>query len=122
VMTVGGLAPYASAKAGLNQLTRVLASEFAPEVRVNAIIVGQIHTPGATSVVSEELLRQAAANIPLRRLGRDTDIAACALYLASPASEWVTGRTIAVDGGADTPPLRFPLPSLREQVLGEKKG
>jgi len=51
-------------------------------------------------------------------MGQGSDIAACALYLASPASAWVTGRTIAVNGGADAPPLAFPIPSLREQVLG----
>lgn len=119
-MSVGGLSAYGAAKAGLNQLTRLLAAEFAPDVRVNAIIVGQIDTPGAASILSDEIKQRAARNIPMKRLGRDTDVALCALYLASPASAWVTGQAIAVDGGADTPPLAFPLPSLREQVLGAK--
>ena len=87
--------------------------------RVNAIIVGQIHTPGAASVLSEEMLSQAARNVPMQRLGAEDDIAACALYLASPASSWVTGRAIAVDGGADAPPVAFPIPRLRDRVLGE---
>lgn len=117
-MSVGGLSAYGAAKAGLNQLTRLLATEFAPDVRVNAVIVGQIDTPGAASVLSDDVRRRAARNIPMKRLGRDTDIALCVLYLASAASAWVTGQAIAVDGGADTPPLAFPLPSLREQVLG----
>lgn len=117
-MSLAGLSAYGSAKAGLNQLTRMLATEFAPDVRVNAIIVGQIDTPGAASVMGEEVKQRAARNIPMKRLGLDTDIALCALYFASPASAWVTGQAMAVDGGADTPPLAFPVPSLREQVLG----
>lgn len=117
-MSLAGLSAYGSAKAGLNQLTRMLATEFAPDVRVNAIIVGQIDTPGAASVMGEEVKQRAARNIPMKRLGLDTDIALCALYFASPASAWVTGQAIAVDGGADTPPLAFPVPTLREQVLG----
>jgi 7-alpha-hydroxysteroid dehydrogenase len=109
---VGGLVAYGAAKAGLNQMTRILAQEFAPKVRVNAIVVGQILTPGAASVLSEEMLAQAAGTIPMRRLGDVRDIAACALYLASPASSWVTGRVVEVDGGADAAPLTFPVPPL----------
>jgi 7-alpha-hydroxysteroid dehydrogenase len=113
-LAVGGMAAYGSAKAGLNQLTRILAAEFAPKVRVNAIVVGQIDTPGASSVLSPEMKRQAAANIPMKRIGAEDDIAACALYLASPASSWVTGHSIAVDGGvgAGSVPLAFPIPPL----------
>jgi len=111
-LALGGMAAYGSAKAGLNQLTRILAAEFAPKVRVNAIIVGQIDTPGASAVLTDEVKRQAAAAIPMKRIGSDRDIAACALYLASPAAAWVTGRSIAVDGGAETAPLSFPVPPL----------
>ncbi len=118
-MSIAGLAAYGSAKAGLNQLTRLLAVEFAPRVRVNAIIVGQIDTPGAAAVLSDELKHRAAGNIPMKRLGESEDVAACALYLASPAASWVTGRTIAVDGGADAPPLAFPVPSLDERLLAQ---
>jgi len=111
-LAIGGMAAYGSAKAGLNQLTRILAAEFAPKVRVNAIVVGQIDTPGAASVLTAEMKQQAAENIPMQRIGAETDIAACALYLASPAAAWVTGRSIDVDGGADAAPLRFPVPPL----------
>jgi 7-alpha-hydroxysteroid dehydrogenase len=113
-LAIGGMAAYGSAKAGLNQLTRILAAEFAPKVRVNAIVVGQIDTPGASSVLTDEMKREAAARIPLKRIGFDTDIAACALYLASPASAWVTGHAIAVDGGvgAGSVPVAFPIPPL----------
>jgi 7-alpha-hydroxysteroid dehydrogenase len=112
VQSVGGMVGYAAAKAGLNQMTRILAREFAPKVRVNAIVVGQILTPGAQSVLSEDMIERAARNIPMARLGDVRDIAACALYLASPASAWVTGRIFDVDGGADAPPLEFPVPPL----------
>jgi 7-alpha-hydroxysteroid dehydrogenase len=121
VLTVRGMAAYGSAKARLNQLTRILASEPAPDVRVNAIIVGQIRTPGATSVLSEEQREGAAAGIPMRRIDLDTDVAACAVYLASPASAWVTGRILAVDGGADAPSLGFPVPPLRERILDPRE-
>jgi 7-alpha-hydroxysteroid dehydrogenase len=114
-LAVGGMAAYGSAKAGLNQLTRILAAEFAPLVRVNAIVVGQIDTPGAAAVLTEEMKRQAAERIPMKRIGSETDIAACALYLASPAASWVTGRTIDVDGGSDMAPLEFPVPPLAEK-------
>jgi 7-alpha-hydroxysteroid dehydrogenase len=109
---VGGLVAYGAAKAGLNQMTHILAQEFAPKVRVNAIVVGQILTPGASSVIPAEQLEQAARNIPMQRLGDVRDIAACALYLASPASAWITGRVIDVDGGADASPMQFPIPPL----------
>ena len=111
-LALGGMAAYGSAKAGLNQLTRILAAEFAPRVRVNAIVVGQIDTPGAAAVLTDEMKRRAAERIPLRRIGAVTDIAACALYLASPAAAWVTGRCIDVDGGAEAAPLEFPVPPL----------
>ncbi|MHA7839533.1 MAG: SDR family NAD(P)-dependent oxidoreductase [bacterium] len=118
VQQLGGMAHYGAAKAGLNQMSKILAVEFAPHVRVNAIIVGQIDTPGAASVLSDEVKARAAARIPMKRLGRDTDIAACALYLASSASAWVTGHTITVNGGADEVPLAFPVPGLEELVSG----
>ena len=112
VQSVPGMVAYGAAKAGLNQMTRILAHEFAPKVRLNAIVVGQILTPGAQEVLGDELIAQASANIPMGRLGDVRDIAACALYLASPASSWVTGRVIDVSGGADSAPLAFPVPPL----------
>jgi 7-alpha-hydroxysteroid dehydrogenase len=112
VLDVAGMAPYGAAKAGLNQMTNILAHELAPKVRINAVIVGMIRTPGTEKTLGEELLAMTADNIPMGRLGDMRDISAGVLYLASPASSWVTGRVIDIGGGADTPPLRFPTPKL----------
>jgi 7-alpha-hydroxysteroid dehydrogenase len=60
-------------------------------------------------VIPPELLDAAAARTPMARLGDVRDIAACALYLAAPASAWVTGRIFDVDGGSDAPALEFDL-------------
>ena len=57
----------------------------------------------------------------MKRLGQDTDIAACALYLASAASGWVTGQTITVNGGANEVPLAFPVPPLEELIAEEER-
>jgi len=108
-----GFAAYGTAKMALNYLTRELASEFAPKVRVNAIASGAVETDALQFVLShEEIRRKMVEGTPMGRLGRVEDIAACALYLASPASEWVTGKVIEVDGGTEQPALRFPTPPL----------
>lgn len=93
---------YGAAKAALTHLTKLLAQDFAPKVRVNAIAPGPIVTDALTNLVSEEILSAMADNTPLKRLGSPEDIAAAALYLATPASGWVTGKVIEVDGGAET--------------------
>ena len=87
---------YGAAKAGLAMLTRALAKDLAPEVRVNGIAPGAILWPetGASEAAQQNILRQ----IPLGRTGSPADIADCALYLLRDAS-YVTGQVIAVDGG-----------------------
>lgn len=92
---------YGTAKAALTQLTRLLAQDFAPQVRINAIAPGPIRTAALENAASPEMLEGMAKNTPLERLGEAEDIAAAALYLASPASAWVTGKVIEVDGGAE---------------------
>jgi NAD(P)-dependent dehydrogenase (short-subunit alcohol dehydrogenase family) len=101
VHSVGALpghAHYAASKAAINQLTRVLALELAPAIRVNAIAPGVIYTERARR---ERLYDpdDMAAHIVLNRVGTPTDIAQCALFLASPCASYITGQTIFVDGG-----------------------
>jgi len=104
---------YAAGKAALNMMTRNLAAEVAPKVRVNAISVGGIATDALQVVLTNDELRaQFEANTPMGRAGTVEDIAACALYLASPASGWVTGKIFQVDGGTEFPAITVPAPKL----------
>jgi len=113
-----GFAAYGTAKAALSHLTRLLASDLAPRVRVNAIAVGSVATSALDIVLTDDGLRRAMEQAtPLRRLGRPEDIAATALWLASPAGAFVTGKVIEVDGGIEAPNLALGLPDL-EPPLG----
>ncbi len=89
-------AVYGSAKAGLAMLTRSLAKDLAPEVRVNGVSPGAILWPenGMDDATRESILKQ----IPLAKAGQPEDIAGCVLYLVKDAT-YVTGQIIAVDGG-----------------------
>jgi 7-alpha-hydroxysteroid dehydrogenase len=108
-MVQTGFVAYGAAKAALNFATRVMAAEFAPKVRVNAIEVGGVETSALEVVVKDpELRKRLERNTPMQRVGRVEDVAACALYLASPASSWVTGKVFAVDGGVEAPAIQFP--------------
>jgi len=104
---------YGAAKAALNMMTRNLAAEIAPKVRVNAISVGGVATDALQVVLTNDALRaQFEANTPMGRPGTVEDIAACALYLASPASGWVTGKIFQVDGGTEWPSITVPTSKL----------
>ena len=87
---------YGAAKAGLAFLTRALARDLAPDIRVNGVAPGAILWPdgGVSDSMRDTVLRQ----IPLKRVGEPADIAGCVLYLVRDAS-YVTGQIIAVDGG-----------------------
>jgi len=112
-MPMAGFAAYAAGKAALNMTTRVLAAEFAPKVRVNAISVGGVATDALAIVLTDETLRaQFDANTPMGRPGTVEDVAACALWLASPAGGWVTGKVVQVDGGTEFPAITMPVPKL----------
>ncbi|MGD8703857.1 MAG: SDR family oxidoreductase [Desulfosarcina sp.] len=98
-------ASVASAKGAIEGLTRSLAAEFAPKIRVNAIAPSLTDTDLAKSLLSDENKRKAAADRhPLKRVGRPTDIAAIATFLLDSASSWITGQVLSVDGGLG--PLR----------------
>lgn len=113
-MVLSSFAAYGAGKAALNQMTRNVASEFAPLVRVNAIVVGGVATQGLRVVLTnEDLKKQFEENTPMGRPGTPKDIACAALYLASPASSWVTGKLLHVDGGCERPAMDVPVPRLR---------
>jgi 7-alpha-hydroxysteroid dehydrogenase len=97
-----GFAAYGTAKAALSFLTRNLGAELAPEVRVNAIGVGSVATSSLLPFLDDATRREMEARTPMRRLGEVEDIALMALYLASPASSWVTGKVMDVDGGTES--------------------
>ncbi|MEO7429832.1 MAG: SDR family oxidoreductase [Acidimicrobiales bacterium] len=105
IASVGGLSVepgigiYNGTKAALIHLTRTLAAELAPAVRVNAIAPGLVKTDMARALW-EPAEERIAASMPLARLGEPVDIANAALYLASDLASWVTGHTLVVDGGA----------------------
>jgi 7-alpha-hydroxysteroid dehydrogenase len=104
---------YGAAKAALNMMTRNIAAELAPRVRVNAISVGGVATQSLEVVLTDENLRRMfEANTPMHRPGTPEDIACAALYLASPAASWVTGKVIQVDGGTEAPSIAVPVPPL----------
>ncbi|MCU1458755.1 MAG: short-chain dehydrogenase/reductase [Actinomycetia bacterium] len=93
-----GLAYYNSAKAALIHLTRQLAAELGPDVRVNCVSPGLVRTDLARPLW-EARGDEIAAALPLRRLGQPEDIAAAILFLVSDAASWITGQTLVVDGG-----------------------
>jgi NAD(P)-dependent dehydrogenase (short-subunit alcohol dehydrogenase family) len=97
---VGGTAPYVVSKAGVVQMTEVLALEWARyRIRVNALAPGYIATDINADYFASEPGQQMIRRIPLRRLGRPEDLDGAFLLMATDASEWMTGSTIAVDGG-----------------------
>jgi len=104
---------YAAGKAALNMVTRNLAAELAPKVRVNALSVGGVDTDALAVVLRDERARRAfEAGTPMGRPGTVEDIAAAAVYLASPAAGWVTGKVFQIDGGTEAPAIRVPVPPL----------
>jgi 7-alpha-hydroxysteroid dehydrogenase len=104
---------YGTVKAALAHLTRLLAVELAPGVRVNGIAPGVVETDGLATVLNDELRRRIVAATPLRRLSSVADVANTARWLASPAASYVTGKVIEIDGGAEAPTFPDDTPDLR---------
>ena len=108
-----GFVAYGTAKAALTHMTRLTAADLAPKVRVNAIAVGSIATSALETVLDNPEIRdEMVRRTPLKRLGLPEDIALCALYLASPAGSFVTGKLFEVDGGLEEANLELGLPDL----------
>lgn len=111
-MVEPGFVAYGAAKAALSHMTRLLACEWAPNIRVNAIAPGAIETDAlgmfldATPNVREEMI----ARTPMGKLGTPEDIALGVLFLASPAGRWITGKVFEIDGGtvASNWPMKMP--------------
>jgi len=98
----GGFVAYGTAKAALSFMTRQLAAELAPRVRVNALAVGAVETSALLPFLTAELRAQMEAMTPMRRLGTVEDVALAALWLCSSAGGWVTGKVVEVDGGTES--------------------
>lgn len=99
-----GTAAYGAAKAGLVNLTQSLAVEWAPKVRVNAIVAGIMRTEKAHLHYGDEAaMARVAATIPLGRMGEPDDVADACLYLASPLARYVSGASLSVHGGGESP-------------------
>ncbi len=110
IASVSGLRPspgtaiYGAAKAGLLSLTGSLAQEWGPKVRVNAIVVGLVETEStAQTYGSAKAQADIAASLPLRRMGRGSDIAAAVQFLASSMAAYISGAQLSVDGGGERP-------------------
>ncbi|MGO9196458.1 MAG: SDR family oxidoreductase [Acidimicrobiales bacterium] len=98
-----GIGWYNVTKAAVIHLTRQLAGELGPRVRVNALAPGLVRTDMAKALwePAEDAI---ARRLPMRRIGEPDDIANAALFLASDAASWITGQTLVVDGGAMVTP------------------
>ncbi len=95
-----GLAVYAALKAGIAHLTEALAVEWAPYgIRVNALAPAATLTPSRAERTTPEVKERILSRIPLGRMGEIEDLVPAAVYLAGPASDFVTGQTLFVDGG-----------------------
>lgn len=126
VASVSGLtaapmhAHYGAAKAGLVNLVRSMAAEWSPLIRVNAVAPGVIHT--ARVEATAERLQEIGWRVPMERMGEPDEIGKAALFLASDLASYITGQTIAVDGGWTSTFLMhsrksdFVVPSVSENV------
>lgn len=103
-----GYGPYAASKAGVINLVRALATEWAPEIRVNGVAPGVIDTAfltGGTGRAEKQTrldMQKFVAGVPLQRLGQPMEVATALLFLLSPAASYITGQTLHVNGGSYT--------------------
>ena len=97
---IKGRSVYGGIKAGVSHLTEALALEWASDgIRVNALAPTAVLTPSRKETLKGEVLQRILSRIPLGRLATPEDLVSAAIYLSSPASDFVTGHTLFVDGG-----------------------
>jgi NAD(P)-dependent dehydrogenase (short-subunit alcohol dehydrogenase family) len=97
---IPGMAAYNSSKAAINQLTRSTALEWAPGIRVNAVMPAVVDTPiHDTRSLTPEQVAEMAPYHPMQRIGKPADVASMICYLLSDAAAWITGGIFPVDGG-----------------------
>jgi 7-alpha-hydroxysteroid dehydrogenase len=109
---VRGTLAHSLSKASVAQLTRLMAADLAPRVRVNAVLPGAVETNALRRYVEPETLRGMTERTAMRRNGTPEDIALAVLFLVSPASSWITGKLLEVDGLADDDLIPKDLPDL----------
>jgi 7-alpha-hydroxysteroid dehydrogenase len=112
------LLTYGTVKAALSHLTRLLAVELAPRVRVNGIAPGAVATEALERALGAEARRQIEVATPLHRLATVGDVADVAAWLASARASYITGKIIDLDGGAEWPIFPDDSPDLRPPGRG----
>jgi 7-alpha-hydroxysteroid dehydrogenase len=108
-----GFVAYGTAKAALSHMTKLMAADLSPTIRVNGIAVGSVATSALETVLTDDAIRtEMVSRTPVKRLGEPDDIAIAALYLASGASSFVTGKIFEVDGGLEEANLVLGIPDV----------
>jgi 7-alpha-hydroxysteroid dehydrogenase len=107
-----GMLHGGTTKAALSYMTKLMARDLAPRIRVNAVAPGSTRTPALERFYTEAELEAKLSRTPLRRLGTPEDVALAVLFFATPASSYVTGEVLEVDGGIDAPNSPSDLPDL----------
>lgn len=95
------ISAYASSKAAINHMTRNLAFDYGPTIRINAVAPGAVRTDALKKVLTPEIEKKMLQRTPLARLGEPEDIAGAVLYFAAPISNWVNGQVLFVNGGGE---------------------
>ncbi|MFF0158440.1 SDR family oxidoreductase [Streptomyces sp. NPDC005263] len=99
-----GAAAYGAAKAGLENLARSMAVEWAPDIRVNTLVVGMVRTEQShVHYGDEEGVAAVSRTVPLGRLAEPSDVGAAAVFLASDAAAYISGASLLVHGGGERP-------------------
>ena len=108
-----GFVAYGTAKAALSHMTKLMAADLSPKIRVNGIAVGSVATSALETVLTNDAIyNEMVARTPVKRLGEADDIAIAALYLASDAASFVTGKIFEVDGGLEEANLVLGIPDV----------